>query len=361
MLQQILQPVIYLTCAFLLLLYGTLAGIGHLRFQRLSRKFSDGRPASESIPSPADLYCYRALFFHERGQYPAAISDYNRALALEADHAIADLNLERALSGKNPFKTDPKETTDAVSIPGELPEIKETLVPAETSEKFESHDPVSQDLIKEGISYTKNGEIALAIEAFTKEIDFHPESAAAYMNRGIAHTKQGYLDNAIADFDKAIELKPNTAAVYMNRAIACARINKNDTALADLDKAIELKPNYATALKKRGEIFIGMNLFENAVSDYSKAIQIKPDYIEAYINRGRAYAQRGQHDEAKADFDKARAINPNIGGIYYKRGLGQKKSSNTRKALEHFKIACDLGYKKGCLQYREARTALMPH
>ena len=183
------------------------------------------------------------------GQYFAAISDYNKAIQLKPDHAMAYYN--------------------------------------------------------RGLAKYHLGQYLAAISDYDKAIQLEPNDAIAYSNRGAAKADLGQHFAAIKDFDKAIQLEPNVANAYNNRGAAKAKLEQYFAAISDYDKAIQLEPNVANAYNNRGLAKSYLGQYLAAISDYDKAIQLKPDYANAYLSRGVAKALLNRNSEAKHDLRTA--------------------------------------------------------
>ena len=82
----------------------------------------------------------------------------------------------------------------------------------------------------------------------TKE--HNQECAEAYYNRGLAHSKNGELELAIEDYTKAIELKPDYADAYYYRGGAWLRLGEHEKAKLDLETARKLGSDTIIALDK---------------------------------------------------------------------------------------------------------------
>ena len=170
-------------------------------------------------------------------------------------------------------------------------------------------EPDIQRHFDEGNSYFNEGQYGKAIESYNRVVALYPDFVQAYYNRGLAYYKAGKYDEAIADYSRVVSTTSGNADIYNNRALAYL---------------------------KKGE-------FENAISDYTKVLALNSRYPDAYHNRGIAYANVGKFDEAIADYNRVIAINPKDPNIYLSRGV-----AFTKKAMEDFQRACDMGSKFAC-------------
>ncbi len=110
-----------------------------------------------------------------------------------------------------------------------------------------------------------------AIEDYNKAIELNPQLVEAYNNRGNAKSNLGDSKEAIADYNKAIELDPQYVDAYYNRGNAKLHSGKNEEAIEDYNKAIELNPKYAKAYCNRGVAKLALGRHEEAIKDYDKA------------------------------------------------------------------------------------------
>jgi mono/diheme cytochrome c family protein len=64
-------------------------------------------------------------------------------------------------------------------------------------------------LNRRGLAYRKSGDLARALDDYTKAITLNPAYALAYSNRGSVYEAQGRKEEAIADFQVALLLDPS--------------------------------------------------------------------------------------------------------------------------------------------------------
>ena len=64
-----------------------------------------------------------------------------------------------------------------------------------------------------GLAYSKNGNIAEAVEVFTSLVKADSSSAEAHSNLGTAYTQQNQYRQAAEEFQKALRLAPHVSDV----------------------------------------------------------------------------------------------------------------------------------------------------
>ncbi len=212
----------------------------------LLAKARPAKPLSQNSQSiSGETYFLRGNAKYELGLYHEAISDYDTAIRLEPDYALAY---------------------------------------------------VTRGLAKHSLK-----QYDAAIADYDTAIRLKPDYAAVYISRGLAKRLLKQYDAAIADYDTAIRLKPDYAAAYVTRGLVKSNLKQYDAAIADYDTAIRLKPDYAVAYNDRGLAKSDLKQYDAAIADYDMAIRLKPDYAVAYHFRGVAKALLGRTWEAKQD------------------------------------------------------------
>jgi Flp pilus assembly protein TadD len=175
-------------------------------------------PVTESTPLTADDLFITAQDKSEKGDYPGAIADYNRAL--EIDPKFLEIYFRRGIA-RSLTKDWPGAEAD----------------------------------------YTR----AIAIDAE------HPE---AYLHRGSMRNIQSNWQGAKVDFNTAIYLNPNITAAYLGRGFALCELNDCQRGVKDYDRAISLDPNSAEAYNRRAHAYHRLGDNRNAIANYVAAAEL---------------------------------------------------------------------------------------
>jgi len=104
--------------------------------------------------------------------------------------------------------------------------------------------------------YSNRGNIYLALgnedkalADYTQAIQLNLNFAGAYFNRGNVYSRRGDLDRALTDLTAAVHLRPTYASAYFNRGIVYFRMGRDADATADFRKTLELNPQHQGALR----------------------------------------------------------------------------------------------------------------
>jgi tetratricopeptide (TPR) repeat protein len=209
---------------------------------------------SQSPTLTADDYFVSANQKNKGGNYQGALVDYNQAITLRPNYALA----------------------------------------------YNNRGVLKQDKLND----TKG-----ALADYNKAITLKPDTALAYNNRGVLKKdKLNDTRGALDDFNKAITLKPDDVDAYNNRGnLKQDKLNDPQGALADFNKAISLKSDDAVTYYNRGNLkILKLNDTQGAFADYNQAIILKPDFALAYNNRGVLKKYKlNDREGAIADFRQA--------------------------------------------------------
>jgi tetratricopeptide (TPR) repeat protein len=91
-----------------------------------------------------------------------------------------------------------------------------------------------------GIAYSKMGEYQQAINDYNHAIKLYPNYAKAYFNRAFTYSKLKNYQQAIADYTMAIQLNPTDANAYVLRGVIYSTLGNREKACEDQKKACEL-------------------------------------------------------------------------------------------------------------------------
>jgi tetratricopeptide (TPR) repeat protein len=170
------------------------------------------------IQSHPWAYNNRALVYDKLKDYPKALADYERALSLNPDDALAYLN--------------------------------------------------------RGNVYDELKDYPKALADYERALSLNPDDAQAYLNRGNVYDELKDYPKALADYERALSLNPDDALAYYNRGNVYAELKDYPKALADYNQALRINPEFGEAYGNRGLMYARLGETEKAVADMEKAAQL---------------------------------------------------------------------------------------
>lgn len=181
---------------------------------KLDPTVASSKPEGES----AINFCDRGLQKALRGNYSAAISDYNRALQIDPDNS-------RAYSQR-------------------------------------------------GVAYYKLKAYKEAFGDYAQALQLNPSFAEAYYNRGTARRKLGYAQGALQDFNQAIRFEPRNAQAFKKRGITRAELGDQPGAIADLQQAAKLFSDQGKTVSFQSTLDLLGNLQQARAATVRKKVAI---------------------------------------------------------------------------------------
>jgi tetratricopeptide (TPR) repeat protein len=215
--------------------------------------------------------------------------------------------------------------------------------------------PSAAQLLQQGLFHHRRGELAAAMDNYTKVLRNDPQNAEALYYVAAVACEEGQLDEgislarralehgppearmynligkalerkgdfleAVKSFDAAIALDANFAEAHGNRAAILADAGMPDQALAGFERALALDPTAAADWINRGALLQGLGRHEEALASYDKALALAPDDTTAQMNRANALAALGRFEEAEAVCDGVIARAPAEPRAYARKGV----------------------------------------
>jgi tetratricopeptide (TPR) repeat protein len=287
---------------------------------------SAGNETPQSVTSDdqfnlAICHFYRGRIFYDTDKYEAAIAEYEKALALKPDFAIAYLYLGLTYQIRG-------NKENAVRALDKAKELYTALL---------SRNPEDVDAyIYRGITYNNRGEHALAIKDYDAALTLKPNDARVYENRGVSYYETGDFEHAFLDLNEAIKIDPKAAGALNNRGNAYFKKGDLDHALQDYNSVIKLRPASALDYLNRALLFMERREYDKAIADLDRAIQLDPKNVRFYRNRGYAHLFNGEGELAARDAQTFLSMKQDCDGIFlymtFVGFLGYRKANKMSEA-----------------------------
>jgi S1-C subfamily serine protease/lipoprotein NlpI len=127
---------------------------------------------------------------------------------------------------------------------------------------------------RRGIAHSSLQHWPEAMADYTRSISIAPNHSEAYIHRGNIRNILADWRGAKSDFNVAIGINPYNAAAYIGRGQALCELNDCQLALNDYRRAISLNPTSAYAYNSRGFAYYRLGNKKNAISSYLTAAEL---------------------------------------------------------------------------------------
>lgn len=216
--------------------YANLAVLHH-RLGQTKQAAAYVAEARNRFPEEARVWDLAANMALKSKDYEGALTDINKALALDPDEENLKLTKAKALINLN-------RRGEAREVLVEMPENRQAsqlLAALQHSENDQKTTTVANarvdELIKQATELAKQGRYEDAMPLYNRAVELAPDNFVAYLNRGSTLARLGDVEKALSDFRKAKELNPNEARVYFLLGVAYKDLNQRQQACNNLLEA----------------------------------------------------------------------------------------------------------------------------
>lgn len=239
----------------------------------------------------------QGIAYIQNGQLDEAIAEFNMAIDIDPNAAVAYLYRGVAYAGQDRLNEAVADYSRAIDL--------------------DPDDPVAY--LYRGSIFAQQGDREAAVADFTSVIERDPDNALAYYLRGNIRAGdlnqpgpqgiEGEVDAAMADYAEVIRINPEFAEVYNNRGWLLARLGRYAEGLSDIERSLDLYPQSPHVLNSRAFALVGLGRYEEALADVDLSLQTLDDAWNHYVRAG-ALAGLKRYGESLEDLEKAISSNP---------------------------------------------------
>jgi tetratricopeptide (TPR) repeat protein/predicted aspartyl protease len=273
-----------------------------------SQIVASASPAGDAAPyadTPTDAVGFerRAAAYQARQDYPDAITDLTKAIAL--DPASEDYVRRRAIARLENHQPILAMMDLDAALKLKPDDVSALLTRAELLVAAKNLEGAKQDLAAAGKLADKDPAHRLGL-------------ARAYQAAGLWQDSIAQLDLWIVAYPKDDSL----ARALNARCRARAMLGQDlDKALADCNAALREQPGDPAVLDNRGLVHLRRGEFDQGISDYQAVLRLQPNNAWALYGRGWGRLKIGRKDEGDADIKAATALSPKLADMAKARGL----------------------------------------
>jgi tetratricopeptide (TPR) repeat protein/predicted Ser/Thr protein kinase len=260
-----------------------LEGMLELGGGRRDRAVDAFRVYVAEYPWDADAMTYLGAALYRQGKLEEARASWGRALELQPSASRHKL-MGDVLYGLQNYPEAIDQYTRALALnPG---------------------DSAAQ--CNRGLAHHAGGNSAAALEDYNGALALHPRFARAFNCRGIAWFERRDFDRALEDFERAAECNEFYAEAHNNLGNTHVRRHEIEEGIKEYAIALEIHPNYADAHFNRGIAHLLKGDLDLAIRDFERACEI--DLRDPESRYQLALAERAKGDAVKSIRDLSQAI-----------------------------------------------------
>jgi tetratricopeptide (TPR) repeat protein len=265
---------------------------------------TQGAPEADE-PTTAAGYARRAAAFRARLNFPAAIADLTKVIALEPSDPAHYLERAQMFAANG-------QSALAMADYGEVLKRQPGSAPA---------------LLGRGALYAAAHDAERARADFSAALKASPGDSTLVLSVASAYSAIGRHEEALTLYDRWLQDHPLPARLTskssalreqitaLNGACRSRAVLKRDldTALANCDAAIELQPEVAAVLDSRGLVHFKRGEYDLAIADYDAALKLAPAQASSLWARGAAKLRKDWTVEGGTDLQAALTLNSDVG------------------------------------------------
>jgi tetratricopeptide (TPR) repeat protein len=123
--------------------------------------------------------------------------------------------------------------------------------------------------------YCEQGDYEMAIELYSRLLQYEPDNADAHTYVGYLHWQLGHIEEAEAAYRKAIHFNPNNALACNNLGVILLDEYQDPEGAKGLfEHALECQPDYALACFNIGRVHEMLGDVRQAAKAYSQALEL---------------------------------------------------------------------------------------
>ncbi|MDR0456532.1 MAG: tetratricopeptide repeat protein [Treponema sp.] len=270
-------------------------------------------------PKTAIDYLNRGIMFALRLDFDTALLDFDDAIKLDRNMALAYLQRAKALfirQVKRDVEIDPNfEFVFPFRLKrGKTNDDDRAIV--DFNQAIELNPDLAGAWRYRGFLFEQIGEYDNAVSDYTQYIRRRPDDLEGYMRRGFTYQDMESYFKAEDDFTHIFNVDPNFARISYTLSYICCYIGDlafkgggYGLALQYYDKSRYYNENNARAHFGAANVYYTKE-YGTAIDAYTLAINIDPNYHEAFFWRGMSYYALKDYNLAVDNFSKALKLDP---------------------------------------------------
>jgi protein O-mannosyl-transferase len=274
----------------------------------------DSWAAAEQAPTIQNKLGYDLA---QLGRLPEAVANYEQALRLRPEYAVAHLNLARALVSLDRFPEAMEHYADALRL------------------NFGGADAESEL----GEALVHEGRDEEAIPRFREALRLDPGSAPVANNMAYALLLSGRTEESIAAYRAAVRLSPQYAAAWVGLGYALIGAHRQTEAIAACVEAVRLQPGLADAHNTLGIALARSGRHAEAIASFEDALRIDGGKADVQNNLGNSLAATGRSSDAISHYREALRLDPNYAPAHRNLGEELRRAGFEAEGAEQLKAA----------------------
>ncbi|GAB4114556.1 MAG: DUF3857 domain-containing protein [Candidatus Caldatribacteriota bacterium] len=271
--------------------------------------------------NPVDIKAllFSGLIFQKRGLLEESIKQFETAISIDSENALAHYLLGNAYQQEEKFD-------EAIE------EIKRSL----------QIDPqFIQANIKLGLNYYEKGLYKEAITEFEKALEVNADFVDAHLFLSWTYERKGWNLEARNKLEEITQDNPLFVLAQYNLGMAYERKGWLERAIQQYIKVLNLDYDHYSSRMRLGSLYSQLGRYPEAINLYREVLSWRPEDSSLYLNIADTYRRMEENERAIEVLQEASKLFPynssiyaQLGYLYHERGEDEEAINFWRKALE---------------------------
>jgi tetratricopeptide (TPR) repeat protein len=262
-------------------------GLGHHQ-----AAIDDTNRAVENDDQDERAYMIRSMAYYQMKNYPKALEDAKRTLALNPNnmtaYQIAKLSRGKVTTADEMnLNAMQKAIQEDVRREYESSEQQQHQFEADTKtispKSLQAKAPSSGDRILDSLNMKARSAVNLgdprgAIKLTNQVLNRAPENIDALYTRAVAENLMGQYEHAVEGATEVLHRDKNHYQSLDARALALVNLKRYHEAIADADRSMSIKPDSPYSYKNRAKAKEGLGDYAGMVDDYEQAARLSGQF-----------------------------------------------------------------------------------
>jgi tetratricopeptide (TPR) repeat protein len=148
----------------------------------------------------------------------------------------------------------------------------------------------------------------LRLEHCLRQVELHPESAAAHFNLGLAYSQRGRVVRAERAYRKALDVDPDLVEAWVNLGGVLMLKWDFQGSIEANREALKRKEDLLLAHYNTGQACLYLGDAEGVIRCSRRVIELEPDHPAGHYFLAVGLLAMGQIEDARAELGQARAL-----------------------------------------------------
>jgi tetratricopeptide (TPR) repeat protein len=153
-----------------------------------------------------------------------------------------------------------------------------------------------------------------------------------------AHLSQDDLAGAQAAVDAAVRQHPNDAGLVATATQVYLKFNRYSNALTTIEQELSLTPTNMAALVNKGYASIQVGAYEQAIPPLTRVLSVDTNNTSALLNLAIACLRANRLDESKRHYELLQKTYPTAPQIFYGLGEIAWRKNETNAAIRNYQL-----------------------